>query len=80
ILLRGSNAEQKAKFMTGKNVRIMIGVILLALTAWLYWGAGMPWTAVVALIFAIIAFIGAFAGSKKEETPPSDAGGAPKVE
>ena len=66
--------------MTGKNVRIIIGVVLLALAAWLYWGAGMPWTAVVALIFAIIAFIGAFAGGKKEETPPSDAGETQKVE
>ncbi|MFA4833945.1 MAG: hypothetical protein WC619_03820 [Patescibacteria group bacterium] len=66
--------------MTGKTVRLVIGVVLLAAAAWLYWGASMPWTAVVALIFAIIAFIGAFAGGKKEETPPTSAGGAPKVE
>jgi thiol:disulfide interchange protein len=69
--------------MTGKNVRIIIGVILLALAAWLYWGAGMSWTAVVALIFAVIAFIGAFAGGKKDETPPTTGGaegGEPKIE
>lgn len=66
--------------MTGKIVRIIIGVVLLAVAAWLYWGASLPWTAVVALIFAIIAFIGAFAGGKKEETPPTSVGGEPKVE
>ncbi|MDD5290548.1 MAG: hypothetical protein PHZ04_00325 [Patescibacteria group bacterium] len=66
--------------MKGKTVRLIIGVVLLALAAWLYWGASMPWTAVVALIFAIIAFIGAFAGGKKEETPPMNSGGEPKVE
>jgi len=66
--------------MTGKTVRLIIGVVLSALAAWLYWGASMPWTAVVALIFAVIAFIGAFAGGKKEETPPTSTGGEPKVE
>lgn len=66
--------------MTGKIVRIIIGVVLLAVAAWLYWGASLPWTAVVALIFAIIAFIGAFAGGKKEETPPTSVGGEPKTE
>ena len=67
--------------MTGKTVRLIIGVVLLALAAWLFWGASMSWTAVVALIFAVIAFIGAFAGGKKEEkTPPTSTGGEPKVE
>jgi len=65
--------------MTGKTVRLIIGVVLLALAAWLYWGASMTWTAVVALIFAVIAFIGAFVGGKKEGTPPPT-GGEPKVE
>jgi len=66
--------------MKGKTVRLIIGVVLLAVAAWLYWGASMPWIAVVALIFAVIAFIGAFAGGKKEETPPTSTGGEPKVE
>jgi uncharacterized membrane protein len=66
--------------MTGKTVRLTIGVILLAAAAWLYWGASMTWTAVVVLIFAVIAFIGAYAGGKKEEIPPTSTGGTPKVE
>jgi len=67
--------------MKGKTVRLIIGVVLLAVAAWLYWGASMPWIAVVALIFAVIAFIGAFAGGKKEEKPPpTSTGGEPKVE
>ena len=67
--------------MTGKIVRIIIGVVLLVVATWLYWGASMPWTAVVALVFAIIAFIGAFAAGKKEEKiPPTSGGGEPKME
>ncbi len=66
--------------MTGKTVRLIIGVVLLAVAAWLYWGASMPWTAVVVLVFAVIAFIGAFAGGKKKETPPTSGEGEPKVE
>ncbi|MDD5031731.1 MAG: hypothetical protein PHR36_01655 [Patescibacteria group bacterium] len=66
--------------MAGKTVFLIIGVILLAVAAWLYWGTSMTWTAAVALILAVIAFIWAFVGGKKGQTPPTSTGGEPKVE
>ncbi|MFA4941045.1 MAG: hypothetical protein WC582_00390 [Patescibacteria group bacterium] len=51
--------------MAGKITRIVIGIILLAAAIWLFI-AKMPWTGVVALVFAILALFGAFAAKKKE--------------
>jgi uncharacterized membrane protein YfcA len=68
--------------MAGKITRIIIGVVLLAAAIWSF-KADMPWTAVIILVFAILAFFGAFAGKKmsaeveeKKEESPED----PKIQ
>lgn len=50
--------------MVGKITRIIIGIILLAVAIWLF-RADMSWTGIVALIFSILALLGAFVPQKK---------------
>jgi thiol:disulfide interchange protein len=57
--------------MAGKITRIIIGIILLIAAIWLF-RASMPWTGAIALVFAVLALFGAFAGKKKEIVPEEE--------